>query len=58
MIEYFMQATELFGVGNLKSHNSLVPTSTVTVKIVNDITYGSDVLKIFEKKMPSNMSLF
>ena len=53
-----MQATELFGVGELKSHNSLVPTSTVTVKIINDITYGSDVLKVYEKKVPSNMSLF
>jgi hypothetical protein len=42
----------------LKSHNSLVATSTVTVKIINDVTYGNDVLKVFEKKMPSNLSLF
>lgn len=58
LIEHFMQATELFGVGDMKSHNSLVPTSTVTVKINNEITYGSDVLKVYEKKVPSNMSLF
>lgn len=53
-----MQVTELFGVGDLKSHNSLVPTSTITVKIFNEITFGSDVQKVFEKKVPSNISLF
>lgn len=53
-----MLNTEYFGVGSLKAHNSLIPTSTVTLKVYNNSTYGDDVLKIFEKKIPSNKTLF
>ena len=53
-----MQSTETLGVGNLKPHNSLVPTSTVKVKVYNDTTYGNDVLAVYEKKIQSNLTLF
>ncbi len=57
-MEDLMLNTEYFGVGSLKAHNSLIPTSTVTLKVYNNCTYGDDVLKIFEKKLPSNKTLF
>ena len=57
-MEDFMLNTEYFGVGSLKAHNSLIPTSTVTLKVYNNCTMGEDVLKIFEKKMNSNKTLF
>lgn len=43
----FMLITEYFGVGSLKSHNSLIPTSTAVIKVYNNCTMGDDVLKIF-----------
>lgn len=57
-MQELMLNTEYFGVGSLKAHNSLIPTSTFTLKVFNNCTYGDDVLKIFEKKMPSNRTLF
>lgn len=53
-----MLNTEYFGVGSLRAHNSQVPTSTTLLKVYNNVTYGDDVLKIFEKKFPSNKTLF
>jgi hypothetical protein len=45
-------------VGNYRPHNSLVPISTVQIKIVNDVTYGNDVAQSYWKKVSSNMILF
>ena len=47
LIEELLLNTEYFGVGSLKAHNSLIPTSTVSLKVFNNSTYGDDVLKIF-----------
>jgi hypothetical protein len=58
LMQELMLNTEYFGVGSLKAHNSLIPTSTVVLKVFNNCTYGDDVLKIFEKKIPSNKTLF
>ena len=58
MFEDLLLNTEYFGVGQLKAHHSLIPTSTVTLKVFNNSTYGDDVLKIFEKKFPSNKTLY
>ena len=58
LMQDLMLNTEYFGVGSLKAHNSLIPTSTVILKVFNNSTYGDDVQKIFEKKMPSNKTLF
>lgn len=57
-IEALMKATEVLGVGKLRAHNSLVATSTVKVKVFNEVTYGNDVLTVYEKKVPSNITLF
>jgi hypothetical protein len=53
-----MLSTEYFGVGSLKAHNSQIPTSSVWLKIYNNCCSGDDTLKIFEKKFPSNKTLF
>lgn len=53
-----MMATEILGTGKYKPHNSLVPVSTVQIKINNDITYGNDVSQSYEKKVPANLTLF
>ena len=58
LVEDLLQNTEYFGVGSLKAHNSLIPTSTVILKVYNNCTMGDDVLKIFEKKFPSNKTLY
>ena len=47
LMEDLMLNTEYFGVGSLKAHNSLIPTSTVVLKVYNNCTMGDDVLKIF-----------
>lgn len=57
-VEALMKTTEVLGVGKLKAHNSLVATSTVKIKVFNEVTYGNDVLTVYEKKFPSNMTLF
>ena len=53
-----MMATEELGVGKYKPHNSLVPTSSVNVKIDNDVTFGTDVFQTYVKKVPANLTLF
>lgn len=58
LMEDLLLNTEYFGVGSLKAHNSLIPTSTVSLKVFNNCSYRDDVLKIFEKKFPSNKTLF
>jgi hypothetical protein len=47
LVEDLMLNTEYFGVGSLKAHNSLIPTSTVNLKVFNNCSYRDDVLKIF-----------
>ena len=53
-----MLATEHLGIGKVKAHNAWVATSSCLIKITNNITYGDDVLKVFEKRLPSNTTLF
>jgi hypothetical protein len=57
-IENLMMATEILGVGCFRPHNSLVPISTVHVRIDNDVTLGNDVSQSFEKKVPGHIILF
>ena len=47
LMQELLLNTEYFGVGTLRAHNSLIPTSTVTLKVYNNCTYGDDVQKIF-----------
>ena len=47
LVEDLLLNTEYFGVGSLKAHNSLIPTSTVLLKVYNNYSMGDDVLKIF-----------
>lgn len=47
LVKELMYATEVLGLGRLKSHCSIVSTSTSHVKIHNNVTYGYDVGKIF-----------
>lgn len=58
LIYEFMRATEYFGLGSLRSHISLVATSTCSLKIFNNVTFGDDVSKVFSKSFPSNYTLF
>lgn len=58
MIEQFLLNTEYFGVGSLKAHNSQIPTSSVWIKIYNNCLQNDDTQKVFEKKFPSNKTLF
>jgi len=51
-------ATDTLGVGEFPPHNSLVSTSTVSLKVVNCITFGEDVEKSIHKNFPSNLILF
>ena len=52
-----MMNTEYLGAGKYKPHNSLVPISTVQIRIMNDFTYGNDVSQSFWKKVSSNITL-
>jgi hypothetical protein len=38
-----IQATDILGVGAYKPHKSLVSTSTITLTILNNVTFGDDV---------------
>lgn len=58
LIEALMMGTEILGVGKYRPHNSLVPISTVQVKVMNDFTYGNDVAQSYWKKVSSNLTLF
>lgn len=58
LIESLMLNTEALGVGKYRPHNSLVPISTVQIKIMNDLTYGNDVAQSYWKKVSSNLTLF
>lgn len=58
LAEALMLATEYFGVGELRAHNSQVPASSVWLRVYNNCGLGDDTQKIFEKKFPSNRTLF
>lgn len=53
-----IQATDILGVGAYKPHLSLVSTSTITLTILNNVTFGDDVQKSFNRNFPVNMVLF
>ena len=53
-----MHVTDILGVGSYKPHSSLVATSTISLTILNNATFGDDVNKSIKKNFPVNMVLF
>lgn len=58
MMIQMIQGTDILGVGVYKPHSSLVSTSTITLTILNNVTFGDDVQKSFTRNFPVNMVLF
>ena len=53
-----MKFTDLLGPGRLVPHQSLVSTSTISLTINNNVTFGDDVKKSYSRNFPSNMVVF
>jgi hypothetical protein len=53
-----IQGTDILGVSGFVPHGSLVSTSTITLTILNNVTFGDDVQKSFTRNVPVNMVLF
>ena len=53
-----MKFTDILGAGNLPPHQSLVSTSTISLTILNNATFGDDVQKSVTRNFPSSMTLF
>lgn len=58
LIVQMMKYTDLLGVGQYSPHKSLVPTSTLPLTILNNVTFGDDVQKSVSRNFPANMVLF
>ena len=58
LIDGMMNETETNGVGKLISHSSLVNTESVRIFVNNEITFGYDIARSYEAKIPSNKTLF
>jgi hypothetical protein len=46
------------GCGIYKPHKSLVSTSTILLTVINNVTFGDDVVKMVHRDFPSSMILF
>ena len=58
MIE-LINATQIHGTGRLKAHNALITSSLIKVNIYNGLTdYQTGAIKVYEKMVPSNMTLY
>ena len=53
-----MKFTDILGAGSLPPHQSLVSTSTISLTILNNATFGDDVQKSVTRNFPSSMTLF
>ncbi len=53
-----MHVSDILGVGCYKPHSSLVATSTISLTILNNATFGDDVNKTVKKNFPATMVLF
>ena len=53
-----MMFTDTLGCGLYKPHKSLVSTSSILLKITNNITFGDDIAKFVHHDFPSNITLF
>jgi hypothetical protein len=58
MIHEMMKFTDILGTGSCKPHASLVSTSSISLTILNNVTYGDDIQKAVSRNFPSNMILF
>lgn len=59
IINSFMDESEKYGIGNLKSHNANVKGETITISVYNDnIMLGSNIPKNLDMKVNSNLTLF
>lgn len=58
LINGFLNESEKKGVGNLKSHSALIKGEVININVKNNVTYGFDVEKKFEIKIPSNLTIF
>lgn len=53
-----MLFTDILGPGKFCPHSSLVSTSTISLTILNNATFGDDVGKSLTRNFPSNMVVF
>ena len=58
LIKSLMDESEKKGVGNLKSHSSLVKGELLSFSVTNDITSGSTVPKKVELRVYSNITVY
>lgn len=47
LLKEMLAATEIYGLGDIRAHNSLVTISMIKVKVWNNASYGDDVPKCF-----------
>jgi len=53
-----MKFTDILGVGSACPHGSLVSTKTISLTIVNNVTFGDDIKKVVSGNFPTSMILF
>jgi len=46
LLERCLEFTDILGCGIYKPHKSLVATSSIYMKVLNNITFGDDVQKV------------
>lgn len=58
LIRQMIYFTDILGPGKYAPHSSLVSTSSISLTILNNATFGDDVNKSLTRNFPSNMVLF